>query len=265
MPGPDLKVFPSNCRAHGVYKSSSPSVPRADQAQASLPTDILQDQQSTILPGRSYPLCSEPYLDAYQCPGAAFSQFVGVAWHAPYPPDPNVFQGHLLSPYVEGYVDYPEGHVTHSGFNPYDISNGDWSCLDDSHRIQETYPPYHDEFYRDRLGINHSTHQTQELMALTHIQGLGCVTRKSPHLLQARLQKLENTDPKAPAGNSPAHQAEGLHGIPSLPPIEFYTDQPPLPLQSSGHTGSSQVVPTHSRGSCPENPSVDWNKGSATT
>lgn len=261
LPGPDLNGFSSNRRAHGVHKSPRPSVPLAHQAQASSSTDIHQDQPSMILPRQSCPLCSEPYLDVHHCRGAVSSQFVSTAGPTPYPPDPKVFHEYLLSPSVEGYMNYSQDYVTYSGsptniaFNPYDESNGDWLHLDDSHRVQGMHPPYHDGFCRDRSWNSHSTHQTQETTTLTCTQDFGCVPRKNPRLLQARLQKSENADPKAPAGNSPVHQAVDLS------PIESSTDRSPLPLQSSGHPVSSQGFPTHSRGSSSENPGVDWDEG----
>lgn len=218
-----------------------------------------------IPPRQSYPLCSEPYLDARHYPGTA-----GTVWPTPYPPDPRVSQGHLLSPYFQGYMNYPEDYVIRSGFHTntelrltefdsYEVSNDDWLHLDDSHQAQEMRPSYHDGFYRDQSGISHSTHQTQEATTLTCTQDLSCVPRKSPPLLQARLQKSESADPKALAGNPPAHQAVGLHGIPGLPPIGSSTGQSPLPLQSSGHPVSSQGFPTNSRGSS-ENPGIDWDE-----
>jgi len=224
-----------------------------------------------IPPGRSYPLYPGPYLDDHQFPGAVSSQFVGTAWPAPYLPDPKVFYGHPCSPYVQGYMDYSEGYVTRNGFhtnigprltefNPYEVSNDDLLHLDDSHQVQEMRPPYHYGFCRDRSGISHSTHQTQETTVLTCTQGFSCVPGESPRLLQARLQKPENADPKALAGNSPAHQAVDLHGTLGLPPMESSTNQSPLPLQSSGNPVSSQGFPTHSRGSSPENLGFDWMK-----
>lgn len=143
LPGSDLN---GNRRAHGVYKSSSPSVPLADQVQASSSMDIQQDQLSMISPGQPYPLCLGQYLGAYQCPGAVSSQSFGTAWPTPDPPDPNVFHRHPLSPYAQGYVNYPRGYVTNGGFptniglrltefDPYDISNDDWLHLDDLHRV----------------------------------------------------------------------------------------------------------------------------------
>jgi len=237
-----------------------------------------------IPPRQPYPLYSEPYLNVRHCPRAVSSQFIGAAWPTPYPPDQKdfhlnigdlpwpkrdkVFHEHPLSLYVQEYMGYSEDYAAHSGspigpgltaFNPYDLSYGDWPHLDNSRRVQEMRPPYHDE-YKDRSGISHSTHQTQEMMTLTCIQDFGCVPGKSPLLLQARLQKLENADPNAPAGNSPAHQAVDLHCILDLPPIESSIDRSLLPLQSSGHLGSSQVFPTNSRGSSPENPGFGWDE-----
>jgi hypothetical protein len=224
-----------------------------------------------ILPGQSYPLYSGPYLDDHQFPGAVSSQFVDTAWLTPYLPDPKVFYGHPCPPYVQGYMDYSEGYVTCSGFptnigprltefNSYEVSNDDLPHLDDSHQFQEMCPPYHYGFCKDRSGISHSTHQTQETTVLTCTQGFGCVPGESPRLLQARLQESENADPKALAGNLPAHQAVDLHSILGLPPIESSTDQSPLPLQSSGNPVSSQGFPIHSRGSPPENPGSDWDE-----
>ena len=208
-----------------------------------------------IPPRQSYQLCSGPYSDVRHCPGAVSSQSINTTW--PYLPNPKVSQGHLLSPYVQGYIDYSEDYVAHSGFptniglrftefNSYDVSNN-WIHSDDSHRVQEMRPQYHG-FYRDQSGIGHSTHQTQETTALTCTQDFGCVSHKSPRPLQAQLQKSENADLK-----TPAHQAVDLHDIPDLPPIESSIDRSHLPLQSSGHPGSSQVFPTDSRGSSPEN------------
>ena len=205
-----------------------------------------------ILPGRFHPLCSGPCLDVCHCPGAVSSQFVGMAWPTPYPLDQKdfhlnigdmpwpkrdkVFHEHLLSPCVQEYMGYPEDYATHSvsptnigprltAFNPYDVPYGDRLHLNDSHRVQEMRPQYYDGFMKDRSGISHSTDQTQEVMALTCTQGYGWVPHGSPRLLQARLQKSDNADPKAPAGISPAHQAVYLHGISDLPPIESSISQ----------------------------------------
>lgn len=282
LPGPDLNGFSGNRRPHGVHKSSWPSVPLADQVQAS----SMDIQPSMIPPRQPYPLCSEPYLDDRHCPRAVSSQFVGAAWPTSYPPgqkdfhlnigdmpwpkQDKVFHEHPLSLYVQKYMGHSEDYAAHSGsptnieprptaFNPHDLSYGDWPHLDNSHRVQEMCPPYHDE-YKDRPGISRSTHQTQEMMTLTCTQDFGCVPGKSPLLLQAWLQKLENADPNAPAGNSPAHQAVDLHGILDLSPMESSIDRSPLQPQSSGHLGSSQVFPTNSRGSSPENPGFSWDE-----
>ena len=264
LASPDLNSFSGNRKAYGVHKSSSPSVSLADQPQASSSTDIHQDQPSMIPPGQCY-----PYLDVHQFPGAVPSQFVGTAWLTPDPPDPKIFHGHPLSPCVQAYVDSSEGYVTHSGFptniwprltefNPYEVSSDGLLHLDDSHQVQEMRPQYHG-FYRDRPETSHSTHQTQEMTVLTCTQGFSCAPGESPRLLQARPQKSENANLKAPAENSPAHQAVDLHGILSLPPIGSSTDRPPSPLQSSGNPESSQGFPTHSQGSSPRNPGFDWN------
>ena len=213
-----------------------------------------------IPPGQSY-----SYLNVHQFPGAVPSQLVGTA----YLPDPKVFHGHPLFPCIQGYIDSSESYVTHSGFptnigprltefNRYEASNGDLLHLDDSHQVQEMHPLDHYGFYRDRPGISHSTHQTQETTVLNYTQGFSCAPDESPRFLQTRLQKSENANPKAPAENSPAHQAVDLHGIPDLPPIGSSTDRSPLLLQSSGNPESSQRFP--SRDSSPENPGFDWMK-----
>ena len=228
-----------------------------------------------ILPGQVYPLFSGPCLEVSHYPGAAPSQFVGT-----YPPDQKdshlniggmpwpkpgeVFHERLLCPYVQEYTGYTEDYATHSGsptnigprfpaFNPYDVPCGGWPHLDGSRWVQEMHHPYHDGFYKDRSGISRSTHQTQEMVTLTGTQGFGWVPGKSPRLSQARLQKSDNADPKAPAGNSPAHQAVDLHGIPGLQ------------WQSPGHLESFRLFPTDSQGSSPENPGFVWDEDLVTS
>jgi hypothetical protein len=117
-----------------------------------------------ILPGQFYPLYLGPCLEVSHYPGAVPSQFDGT-----YPPDQKdshlniggmpwpkpgeVFHEHLLFPYAQGHMGHTEDYATHSGsptnieprfpaFNLYDVPCGDWSHLDDSHRVQEMHHLY---------------------------------------------------------------------------------------------------------------------------